>query len=206
MPRGRTSSPYTLGQRKRLAASMFTKGYSAAEVAERLGIHPGTAAQYRQEFEDSLGDAAAANPGLLKDVLRNTVQALNELDQVRKHAWEEYEAAQHDVTAVCPVCEHHFVAERASSTVTRNQLLKTITAAQDQRAKLLGLFGVKADFLHHVNAIRLVQEKLLNFMRQELCEEDKQKLEALLTGPELGPHVGVSQAMPAIPAEITAGE
>lgn len=203
MPRGRTESPHRLQERKRLAFSMFTKGYTNAQVAERLTVHPGTVVQYRQQYEEEISSQVQSNPGLLRDVLQNTVQALTELDEVRRSAWMEYEAATHPVQVQCPCgCEYEFVALEASSITTRNQLLKTITAAQEQRAKLLGLFGVKADFLHHVNAIRLVQERLLAFMRQHLCTVDKEKLEALMLG-ELREHFMTAANMPAIPAEIT---
>lgn len=204
MPRGKTASRYSLAERRRVAFSLFTKGFTNEQVAKELNVHKGTVKQYRDAYDEEIALQVQANPNLLRDALKNTVQALGEIDEVRRSAWQEYEAAQHDLTTKCPSCEHEFVVQGAPSITTRNQLLKTITAAQDQRAKLLGLFGVKAEFLHHVNAVRLVQERLLQFMRQHLCAADKAKLETLMMG-ELREHFMTASNMPAIPAELTSG-
>lgn len=201
MPRGRTESSYSLHERRQMAFSWFTQGYTDHEVAARLNVRAETVAQYRTQYEQSLAQQVARNPTMLRDVLENTVRALSELDEVRKRAWEEYESATRPMRSVCPDCEHEFIQHTVSSPTTRNALLGTITKAQEQRAKLLGLFGVKADFLQHVNSVRMVQEALLAFMRQELCTADKAKLEALMTN-ELADHFNRSAAMPPIPAEL----
>ena len=205
MPKGRTGSSYSLQERRRLAFGYFTKGYTNEQIAKLLHVHKGTVAQYRQQYEDEISDQVQLNPNLLRDVLRNTVTALTELDEVRRSAWREYEEASEDVIVTCPCgCEHEFVALRAASISTRNQLLKTITGAQEQRGKLLGLFGVKAEFLHHVNQVRFVQERLLAFMKQSLCATDKALLEQMMVT-EFGDMMGSIQKVPALP-ELGPGE
>lgn len=180
MPRGVTRSRLDLHDRKRLAFEMFTQGHNSRSVAQRLEIHPGTARMYREQWEERIQREAEHNPELLRDVITNTVQALHELDLVRVKAWEEYDEASGRTRLHCPNCDEDvFVA--VSTPQTRNQLLATITRAQELRAKLLGLFGVKAEFMLHVQSIRRIQERLIAFMRTELCSADKQKLERLLT-------------------------
>jgi len=174
---------------------MFTRGFTNDQVAERLTVTEQTVANYRTDYERELADQLRANPSLLRNVLENTVRALGELDQARRAAWEEYEHASHDLT--CPNCST--VVSNVSSPVTRNNLLNTIIKAQDQRGKLLGLFGVRQEFLMHVQSVRLLQEAILEFMRTELCPEDKAKLERLILE-QLGDHIDATSSVPAIPA------
>ena len=204
MPRGRTVSPLSLQQRKARARQRFIQGYSNDDIAAELGIHPTTVGIYRHEYEADLAEQAKANPQLLRDVLANTVRALAELDEVRRRAWEEYEASRTRHHLHCPECDHEFDSIVAGGAQTRNQLLNTITKAQDQRAKLLGLFGVKQEFFLHVQSVRVVQEHLLAFMAQHLCSEDKQKLEHLLTG-ELAQYMG-SPTLPILELEAVNDE
>lgn len=180
MPRGVTRSTLSLHERRRVAFEMFTQGYTNRQVADRLSIHPGTAKMYREEWEASIQQEAVDNPELLRDVITNTTRQLAELDLVRQRAWQEYETASSRQAAHCPTCAETVYVD-VSSPTTRNQLLNTITKAQELRAKLLGLFGVKAEFMLHVQSVRAIQEKLIGFMRNELCAEDKEKLERLLT-------------------------
>jgi predicted transcriptional regulator len=203
MPRGRTASGLTLQQRKSKARERFTQGFSNEQIAVELDIHPTTVGQYRREYEADLGAAARANPELLRDVLNNTVRALQELDMVRQRAWEEYESSRARHHFECPECGHEFDEVSGTGAQTRNQLLNTITKAQEQRGKLLGLFGVKQEFFLHVQNVRVVQETLLAFMAQHLCAVDKRKLEELLTG-ELAPHLG-GNALPIIELEAVGG-
>lgn len=204
MPRGVTQSDLDLRQRKEKAFEYFTKGFSNAKVTQLLNVHQQTTAGYREEYEQELQRQADANPTLLTDMLRNTVRLLQELDEVKLAAWEEHERASHSVIATCPHCNEDLEVEGVSSPSTRNQLLNTIIKAQDQRAKLLGLFGVKAEFFNQVSAVQHVQSALLQFMREQLCQEDKRKLETLLTG-ELAQHLTRSQSatVPALSLEAS---
>lgn len=201
MPRGSTRSQLSLQQRKELANQRFTQGFTNSQIAEELGVDPTTVGQYRRQYEEQIAGEAATNPQLLRDVLANTIRALAELDVVRQSAWDEYNRsiAAHHIR--CPECDHQFTEVSGAGAQTRNQLLNTVTKAQEQRGKLLGLFGVKQEFFLHVQNVRIVQEHLLAFMAQHLCAEDKAKLETLLTG-ELAPMIGAAAGMPILEAEI----
>lgn len=160
MSRGKSRSPLRVGARKQRAFEMFGKGYSNVEVADDLQVTPGTASRYRKEYEAQLQSQVKANPELLKDVLGNTVRALEELDKVRAAAWE--------------------VHDNTNSENVRLSALGRITAAQDQRAKLFGLFGVKAEYFLHVEQVRAQQHKIIEFLTKELCPADRIKLEEYL--------------------------
>lgn len=160
-----TNSEHSLSERKEIARSLFIRGYTNADVARELGVHPDTVARYRADYEEEVESQAADNPHLLHDVLLNTVRSLAELEELRRETWDQY--------------------EDASSQQYRNQLLNTLVKIQDQRAKLFGLFGVKAEFFAHVQNLRILHQKLIAFMERELCAADKVKLERFLTQGEL---------------------
>jgi hypothetical protein len=198
MAKGKTKSEYSLGERRERAYELFMRGRTVIDVSRMLGVHYETASRYRQEYEQRIREVAQANPGMLREVLDNTVRALAELDQVRRAAWDEYEDASHPTVMVCPNCEAE-IEIPAANRLVRNSLLNTLVKVQEQRSKLFGLFGVKAEFLSLVNSVRHVQTKLLEFMRRELCAADRQKLETLLLG-ELRPYMEADESFPALPS------
>lgn len=160
MARGRTASSLRLGARREKAAELFTKGYSVVEVARELEVSPDTASRYKKRFEQDIADQARANPTMLRNVVANTMRALEELEKVREAAWRRHDAATNDTV--------------------RASMLKIVLQAQDQRAKLFGLFGVKADYFLHVAAVREQQEKLIEYMTRHLCPADRVKLEEFI--------------------------
>jgi predicted transcriptional regulator len=162
MPAGRTSSPYPLQQRKRLARDLFLQGYSVTEVADELTISVDTAIRYKQQYEAEIKEQARANPQLLTNVLENTIRAMEELDAIRREAWNKYHSTSH--------------------VQTQSNMLNIALKAQSERAKLFGLFGVKPEYMMHVQRVQLLQQKLLEFMARELCQSDRRKLEDYLTG------------------------
>jgi transposase-like protein len=162
MPAGRTASPYPLQQRKRLARDLFLQGYSVSEVADELTISVDTAIRYKQQYEAEIKEQARANPQLLTNVLENTVRAMEELDAIRREAWAKYHTTSH--------------------VQTQSNMLNIALKAQSERAKLFGLFGVRPEFMMHVQRVQMLQQKLLEFMQREMCTADKQKLESYLTG------------------------
>lgn len=181
MPRGRTRSRYRLSDRREIAYEKFMKGATVQDVSQDLNVSWDTAKRYKLEYEERIRSQAQANPSMLIEVINNTIRALEENDLIRKRAWTEYEEAGKDVAIECPNCEHEMVLPARPSSV-RNSFLKTVLAAQEQRAKLYGLFGVKAEFYGQVQKIKALQDRLLAFMRRELCAEDRSKLERLLAG------------------------
>lgn len=186
MPRGSTSSPYSLAERRDVAARMFSRGYSNAEVSRELRVHVDTVGRYRREYEADLVTQARNNPQMLTDVLLNTMRALDELDQVRQEAWQQYEQATNE--------------EGEPRHNIRQQYLKTILQSQEQRSKLFGLFGVKSEFFAHVQNVRAVQSKLIEFMQENLCAEDRAKLERFLTSDDVQTFMQQSQQLPELPA------
>jgi hypothetical protein len=161
MTRGRTSSPLGLSARRERARELFSRGFTNADVAREILVSPETAARYRVTYEDELKETAKANPNMLRDILGNTVRTLRELDQVRAAAWQNYEASQTD-------------AAKAT-------FLNTALKASDQRAKLLQLFGVKAEYMSQVAVIQRNQEALIKFLAEgEWCDHDRMSVVSFL--------------------------
>lgn len=196
MARGKTSSDLSLSERREEAFVCFNKGWTNADVARHLSVSPDTAGRYRALWEETLQREAQTNPSLLRDVLENTIKALSELDLVRKAAWE-----MHDEVGVhakeCPECETVVTFITSGRADQRAQALRILVSAQEQRGKLFNLFGVKAEYMQHVQQVQRMQNLLIDFMQRELCPEDRRKLELLLAA-ELGE---VPESLPAIPAE-----
>lgn len=154
MPRGKTSSPYGRAARKEKAFDYYSRGFSIIEVARELQVDRTTASRYKQLYENSLQSEATNNPTLLRDILRNTVRALTELDQVRAEAWKRYEATENEAT--------------------KATFLNTALKALEQRAKLFQLFGVKAEYMAQVALIQRQQDELVRFLGEhEFCEPDR---------------------------------
>lgn len=157
---GRSNSSLSLGQRRRKAYSLFSRGDTVTDVARKLHVSISTASGYHQKYEDQLELQARQNPHLLRDVIKNTFRTLEELDSVRRQLWKRYYRAQSDGM--------------------RAQFLNLLLKAQDQRGRLLGLFGVKAEYMALVHSVSLLQTALLEFMQEELCPDDREKLEQFI--------------------------
>lgn len=158
---------------------MIAKGYTNVEIAKALDVHPDTVTRIRRKYEEQLASEAAANPALLHDVLTNTVRMIAELDMVRKEAWTALETGAFH-TEECPKCGHETVHWRSAKGDSKPQYMRILLTAVEQKAKLYQLFGVKAEFLAHVNQVAQLQARLINFMRDSLCDEDRARLEELL--------------------------
>ena len=74
--RGKTASPYGLGQRKSRAFERFLQGWTNAEIARELHVTADTVSRYRAEYEAQIHEQARQNPRLLLDLIPNTVRAL----------------------------------------------------------------------------------------------------------------------------------
>lgn len=199
--RGRSNSPYRLGERREKAFDRFAKGWTIKEVAEYLNVHVKTASRYKQEYEDRIEEIARANPGMLSEVLQNTIRALEELDTVRATAWREYEAKD---TVDCEECGAALSIHRVSPQ-TRNQFLKTVLTAQEQRHKIYGLFGVKQEFFLMVQQVKQLQDALLEFMQRELCQADREKLDRFLANALGAGTASQLAALPVVSAELIEG-
>lgn len=155
------NSPYDRSERKRIARKMYLRGASVSEVSRKLKVTWITAQKYRDALQDELTSTIHNNPELVQDILTNTYKLLEELDQIRSESWKQY--SKKDV----PV-------------MVKNQLLNTMLKAQDQRGKLLQVMGLKQEMLIHLQMVRGLQERIIEFMSRELCHEDRDKMEAFL--------------------------
>lgn len=158
---------------------MIAKGYTNVEIAKALEVHPDTVTRIRRKYEEQLANEAAANPALLHDVLTNTVRMIAELDMVRREAWDALESGAF-YSEECPECGHETVHWRSHKGDAKPQYMRILLTAVEQKSKLYQLFGVKAEFLAHVNQVAQLQTRLIGFMRDSLCDEDRARLEELL--------------------------
>lgn len=164
MPRGKTSSNLSLSERRQRASELIAKGFTNQDIAKKLGVTPETASSYRKWHRERVAETVQSNPTFMQDVLDNTVKALEENDLIRKEAWKRYHGTK--------------------APQIKLQALNTVRQCQQDRAKIYGLFGVKQEVLAMFANVKAVQDRLLEFMVQELCGDDQKKLERLLTSPE----------------------
>lgn len=177
--KGRAGSSFSLRERRERAYEMFAKGNRVSQVAKKLGVRWDTAKRYEKEYQVGLRSEAGKNPQMLQNVLENTIRTLEELDIVRRQAWADY--------------------EKCTSKQTRALFLNTVLRAQAQRNQLFGLIGVRQEYVLTINNVRIVQDRLLEFMSKHLCEKDKEKLERFMLE-DLKDYL--DERPPVIPAEI----
>jgi hypothetical protein len=154
MARGRTNSSLSLGARKQKAVELFTRGWTPSAVAAEIGVTVGTAKRYHDQYEQDIAEQARAHPNLLREVVKNTIGALAEIEQLRQEAWRNY--------------------EDTANPQTRVAFLNTARAATADKHKVLQLFGVKAEYMAQVAVIQANQQKLLEFLAGHAwCDDDK---------------------------------
>lgn len=187
----RSNSKLGLSQRREKAFESFAKGYTNTDVAKLLKVHMDTVAGYRRLYEERIHSQAAANPNFLKDVLTNTVRSLEELDRIRADAWKHVENRKKKVTRECPECEHTWreIEEIEVSDQTRATYHNVLLKAQDQRSKLFGVLGVKQEVFVAIMQVKVVQDKLLEWMATNLCAGDREAL-AVFMETELQEYMG----------------
>src|SRR5690349_14285475 len=137
MTSGSTRSTYSLGQRRQRAFKWFAQGATVGDVARRLNVTEVTAGKYHQMWLERIEIEAAKNPYVLRDVVKNTIRSLQELDDRRAEAAKRYRMATTDAN--------------------KQQWMKIQLHALEQRNKLLQLFGVKAEYMAQVQAVRTFQ-------------------------------------------------
>lgn len=206
MGRGRTKSKLTLGERRRKAGDLFAKGFSDDEVARELRVTRQTVNSYRRRYEEELHDEARKNPTLLREVLANTMRSLSELDRVRAEAWKHLKNRKTTEVLECQECGHlnEVAIAYEVSDQARTQYLNVLLKAQDQRAKLFGVIGVKADMLVAVAQVKVIQDKVIDFIQRELGPESRAKLEAFLVKemPQLALETDPTDAFEVVDGEV----
>jgi predicted transcriptional regulator len=161
MPRGRTQSTLSVSARREKSYDLFSRGWKNADIAREVRVTPDTVKRYRDEYEQQLRTQAAQNPRLLVNVIENTIRAITELDQLRRTVWADYES----VPASSPL---------------RAAYGKQILSINNERSKLFGLFGVKQEYFLHVQNVQSMQNRMLEWMRTNLCAEDRSALERFI--------------------------
>jgi len=177
MPKGKTASTMTRKVRLDHAFTYFKQGMTNAQVARNLKVHPDTITTYRHKYEEHLLLVKENNPGVLMDVLGNTLRSLEELDLVRADAWARLQEAEPHCCQECGLeCGCYVTLNAQSAATLHNVVLK----AMDQRTKLFGLLGVKQDVFLHIQQVSELQNKLLEFLQTQLCEIDRVRLQLFL--------------------------
>lgn len=205
MPQGKTKSKAPLKLRKERAFRMFAQGASDVEVATRLKVTRQTAYNYRRKYEEKITDEALENPALLQDVLKNTIRSLRELDMIRADAWKRLEEKPTKHHFECEGCGEELVVEMPlpPSDQARVQYQNVLIKAQDQRAKLYGVLGVKQEVFIAFTNVKVVQDRLLEWMARNLCPTDRERL-AVFMETELSEYLGpIPEAIEASSWEVT---
>lgn len=188
--KGKSKSKLGLSQRRERAFELFARGYTNTDVARDLTVHMDTVARYRGLYEERIHAQAAANPNFLKDVVNNTMRSLEELDRIRADAWKHLEPRTTKVVHECPECETTWTEKEKVevSDQTRAQYHNVLLKAQDQRSKLFGVLGVKQEVFVAIMQVKIVQDKVLEWMAENL-EGDLRDALATFLVEELGEYV-----------------
>ena len=205
MPKGKTKSKLKLSERRETAFTYFARGLSDSEVRKRLRVSQPTVRSYRKLYEETLFDVARSNPTLLNDAMSNTLRSLVELDQIRSDAWKRLENRKIKQDADCPDCgaEFEVVLNVPVSDQARVQYHNVLIRAQEQRAKTLGILGVKQEVFQMIAAVKYVQDQLLAWMQRHLDGESREKLELFLAQPEIAQYIERYSQTPALDVAST---
>lgn len=198
MPASR--SPYTRSERREKAFDLFRKGYGPTDVGRKLKVSKNTALALKRRYEEAIKDEVRQRPDMMSDVLGNTLRSLEELDLVRKDAWRRLEGrSDHE----CPECGTLLACSHSLPIQSATQLHGVILKAQEQRVKLFGLMGVKAEYFSHVSMVQAIQLRIIEFLQNELCEADRMKFTAWMDNalPEITERAESSSELPIIEAD-----
>lgn len=203
MTKGKTKSKLTLRQRREKAYRLFAQGVDDRDVATELKVSRKTVAAYRQRYEGIITEEAGNSPTLLQDVLKSTVRALRELDMIRADAWKRLTEKPTKYKFDCEHCGEELVIELPLPPTDQNrvQYQNVLLKAQEQRAKLLGVLGVKQEVFIQFNNIKIVQDKVLEWMGRNLCATDRERL-AVFMETELAQYLGSPEAIEAPSYEV----
>src|SRR5689334_20874428 len=205
MPKGRTKSKLSREERLLFAYEKFAEGWSDVRIATQLRVTRQTVGAYRRKYEDDLSERARSNPNLLRDVVKNTMRALEELDRIREEIWQHMQPRKVTTEHTCPECDAEFTEKEYVYVTddTRSKYIGHLLKAQETRAKLLGVIGVKTEVIAAIMGVKTVADALMAFMAENLCAEDRAKLEELLMGPELRAYVaGDTNVLDVIDADV----
>lgn len=197
MPRGKTKSTKTLGERREAAYRLFRRGYTDVEVARKVKVTRQTAANYRKLYEAELGELVLSNPDLLRDALKNTFRNLGEIDEVRENAWKQLDRKEAVIEFHCDECgnDGEVVVLEPPGDDARTKYLGVILKSTEMRAKVLGTLGIKTEVLAAIADLRQTQDAVLRWLSENLDGDQRMALAEFLEGPQLaGYQNGTRQA------------
>lgn len=197
MARGKSRSKHSRSERIEIASEYFRRGYGPTEVARKLKISRNTAARYKEIYEERLEARAAKNAHQFNNHPLNAQRMLDELEEARRLAFDEFKKADRKAMVTCEHCEEEMIIAVPDPDV-KAKFLALILRAQQDRSKLFGALGVKADVLAAISAVKFVQEQMLKWMTDNLCVADREKLMAFLMSPEMAPYMGKQDSLPII--------
>lgn len=152
--------PLSLPARRNKAYRLFLRGFSVAEIAEKVGVIEDTVRSYLKHYQQKLGDKIASNPDYLDRVIEHTFVELERLSDREKEAWERLELAQ-----------------RSSD---QTNLMNLIQRIGEQRAKILRLMDMRVEIVGKVERATQLQEALITYVQTCMCDECRGRLETYL--------------------------
>lgn len=179
-----SKSGLTRSERIEKACELYARAYSPTDVARKLKVARNTAIAYRVIYESRMQKAVNDDPGFLTDIVGNTMRMLVELDQTRSRLNKDADMVAEKFTVECDNCGHEILVKSPNFEL-RAKIIGQVLKAQDMRAKLFGTLGVKAEFMQMVAITKRVQDMIIKFMSEELCERDMAKLKTLLNSPAM---------------------
>lgn len=183
----KSKSKLGLSQRRERAYEMFARGYTNTDVARELNVNKDTVTNYRKKYESSLHAQAASNPGFLQDVVANTIRSLTELDRIRADAWKRLKDRKIRIEVQCPHCDEEFTIrhELPVTDETAARYHGVLLKAQDQRSKLFGVIGIKQEVFVAILQVKVVQDKILDWLGEHLTGSDREALAEFLESSEI---------------------
>lgn len=200
MSKGKHRSALSRFERIELASEIYRRGGTPSDVARKVKVSRQTAYTYREIYEAQLVEKAAKNAHQLSNHPLNAQRMLDELEEARRLAFQEFQKADRKTKIQCPECEEDIIVQIPDPDV-KAKFLGLILKAQQDRAKLLGALGVKADTLAAVAAVKFVQDAMLKWMMENLCQVDRDALAGFLMSPDMLPYMGQQSGVPILEGE-----
>lgn len=132
------------------ACRLFSEGYMPRDVAEKVEVSYRTAIVYQKFYQKKMQRAVIRNKDFFDKVVEHTLQELDVLAGQAKWIKEIAEDEE----------------EPSGVRISAFSQLRWIN---EQRQKLKRLLDQKVEITHKVEEIRVRQDRIINFMEDELC-------------------------------------
>ncbi len=205
MAKGSTKSKLSLKERRERAFDLIGRGYKDVDIAADIGVSRQTAASYRRTYEDDLVRRAAEQPDVVGNAVANIFRLLAELDDVRTMAHKKLARRKKKVSITCDSCLHEmeFTYQEPPNDQATVQYQNVLLKAADQRAKVLGLMGVKQEVFVEIQNVNIVQQRLIGWLQTYLPQEWRVKLADFMES-ELSEYIATDEReiRPVLPASV----